>query len=498
MRPLLLLAAALPLLGDTGNAVCARCHADIARRYAATPMARTSGATGGSLQMERFASATAGAARVSPEFRLELTTPTGTVARQLAWFLGSGHIGRSYLFRHGTQWFQSPLSYYSVPAKWDRSPGYETLPFLEMTRVVEPACLQCHASRVQPPSAPQPFLDAGVSCERCHGPGEAHAARPAPTNIVQPARLAPEARDSVCAQCHLTGAARIARAGKERGSFRAGERLRDHVAIFVSAGEAPAGATATSHFEKLSRSRCRTAAGDRLGCATCHSPHAEATPATYNRQCQTCHTPSACKANAGPECIGCHMPKASASLEHLVFTDHAIPRRPTPAAAPPPITALREFWSGAAAPRDTALAYATAAATSPALRMEAYRLLQAAAPAGSRDVALLAQLAQFHERMGKPDQATALWERILTIDPGHSTAAVNLGIVRIRAGRRAEAIALWKKALARNPAQTGVYLNLAVAHYQAGEREAARATLQTLLDLEPEHPAARRMLAQMP
>ena len=40
--------------------------------------------------------------------------------------------------------------------------------------------------------------------------------------MANPAKLAPYARDSVCAQCHLTGEARIERAGRRFAEFRAG------------------------------------------------------------------------------------------------------------------------------------------------------------------------------------------------------------------------------------------------------------------------------------
>jgi hypothetical protein len=485
MRYLLALACALPALSDTGNAVCARCHSEIARQYARTGMARTSGRTGSA--GERF-----GHPAITPDFRLH----AGGVERKLEWFLGSGTIGRSYLFRKGSQLFQAPYSYYSSPGKWDVSPGYESKPFPELTRTVEPACLQCHASRLQPFSAPQPFLEPGVSCERCHGPGEKHAASPAKHNIVNPARLPAEQRDSVCAQCHLTGAARIARPGRLRGSFTPGEKLSDSIAVFVQPGAA---VSATSHFEKLAASRCRQASGDKLWCGTCHTPHADSSPSHYRQQCQSCHPAGACKGSTSQDCTGCHMPKRTGerSISHLAFTDHSIPRR---VASPPPsktIPALKEFWTGSATSRDTAMAYAVAAATEPGLQAAALDRLQAAAALSPTDVPLLAQLAQLLDRLGQEQPAAEIYSRILQLDPSHTAAAVNLGTWRIRNGNPKDAIALWLRALASDPSLIGARLNLAVAQFQSGDRAAARRSLLTVLDYEPEHPAARRMLAQL-
>ena len=75
---------------------------------------------------------------------------------------------------------------------------------------------------------------------------------------------------------------------------------------------------------------------------------------------------------------------------------------------------------------------------------------------------------------------------------------MNVGTYRIRQGSAKEAMALWLQALARNPALISARLNLAVAQYQSGNSAAAKASLKTVLDYEPAHPAALRMLAQIP
>ena len=469
MRALLVFIAALPVWADTGNAVCARCHAAIARQYAQTGMAQSSGRTGAPGFKEAF-----GHLNVTSNYELQL----GGASRQLEWFLGSGRIGRSYLFRKNGQLFQSPLSYYSEPKKWDISPGYENKPYMELTRAVEPACLQCHTSR------DRPFRDPGVTCERCHGPGDQHAAQPTKRNIVNPVKLPAEQRDSVCAQCHLTGAARVARVG---GAYTPGEKLSDSIAVFV---QNASDVSATSHFEKLARSRCKQASGNKLWCGSCHTPHADSTPAHYRQQCQSCHAPGACKANAGDDCIACHMPKRAGaqSISHLAFTDHAIPRRAGAAVDPPASGTLKEFWTGIANPRDTALAYAAAGLDS------AYPLLEQAAKTNPKDLPLLLQLAQFSQE----EKAAALYTQILQLDPANNTAAVNLGIHQIRQGKPKEAMALWLRALTRNPSLIGARMNLAVAQYQSGDPAAARLSLKAVLDYDPDHPAARRMLEQIP
>lgn len=188
------------------------------------------------------------------------------------------------------------------------------------------------------------------------------------------------------------------------------------------------------------------------------------------------------------------MPKgATRSVDHVAFTDHSIPRKPREANATETRRALRSFLPAPAGERETALGYAVAAMTEPAVRREAFERLQKA----PRDVAVMAQLAQFHDRMGQEEQAMALCEQIVAIEPDHPAAAVNLAIYRIKRGRTAEAIALWEAALKRSPAMTGARMNLAVALSRSGEREKAIAALRQALRFEPDFEPAMRLLREL-
>ncbi|MFN7923143.1 MAG: tetratricopeptide repeat protein [Bryobacteraceae bacterium] len=522
MLPLLLLLCAAAAAQEIGSKACAACHPDIARRYAATGMARSSGAVGSdrvreSFEQAAFQDAASGAYyRVSDRYLLSFHRDQTAGERALRWFVGSGNVGRSYLYEAGGFLYQSPVSYYSSPAKWDASPGYHNRHQVDLTRAVEPACLQCHASRVQPTAGTQnryaavPFLEGGISCERCHSPGAQHAAKmksraAGDKAIVNPAKLDAARRDSVCAQCHLTGVARVARAGATRGAYRPGALLSDTLAVFVWADAESAELTATSHFEKLARSKCKLASGEKLWCGTCHDPHAGTEPAAYRAKCLSCHNAVACKEQsaareaAKDDCVRCHMPRGQTRMgEHVAYTDHAIPRRPasSSSASARPGRELASFWRGAANDRDLALGYAVVAMTEPAVRGRALELLEKAA-AGSSDVPVLSQLAQFYDRMGRDERAAELCERILKAEPGNAAAAANLGIFRVKRGEVNEAIALWEKALAANPAQSGVRMNLAVARFRSGDVAGAKATLEKALEYDPDLEAARKMLAEM-
>jgi hypothetical protein len=441
------------------------------------------------------------------------------VQRMLGWFVGSGNVGRSYLFSHDGFLFQAPVSYYSATGEWNLSPGFQHRRGADFGRLVETKCLQCHASQLQTASgseiqfADAPFLEGGVSCERCHGPGGGHVARmkaggKGVLEIVNPAKLDAERRESVCAQCHLTGAARVARASARRSDFQAGARLADYVAVFVWSDAEAAKVTATSHFEKLAHSGCKKASGGRLWCGSCHDPHSAPEPservAFYRQKCQSCHEKRPCTASAesrrsaGDDCASCHMPKAvDRSVEHRAYTDHSIPRRPAVEGEPAsPVShgSLVSFWKAPGQDRDLAMAMASLAPTEPALRRPAFELLVKESARDPGDMALLSQLAQFHDRMGNEAAAMEACERIVRADPANAAAKVNLGIYYAKRGRTAEAIALWQDAVKRNPSLTGARVNLSVALFREGRKEEAEAALAKALEYEPDNDAARRLL----
>src|SRR5262249_53877851 len=159
--------------------------------------------------------------------------------------------------------------------------------------------------------------------------------------------------------------------------------------------------------------------------------------------CSGCH---ACKQEQQDNCTGCHMPKSPVTdAQHVVFTDHSIPRRPRKPAAPQS-SDLVPFPGYSTAPRDLALAYAIAA-TPPdgaAGRSRAQSLLEQAPHDHPDDVEILAYLAEIYRNTGKPDQAVPLYERALRLDPTQLTASVGLGGIHMERREFADAIRLWE------------------------------------------------------
>ena len=459
-----------------GSQVCRPCHVAIFDSYAQTPMARSSG------RAEPLPNADFTAAghryKVSGN---RLSFDGG--ASSIDYFIGSNTAGRTWLRAWEGYLFELPVTWYAQKKLWDASPGYEREPYVRLNRAVEPSCLLCHSSRVRPVLGTQnrygdpPFLENGVSCERCHGPGSEHVRDPAAARMVNPAQLDAERRDSVCSQCHLSGEARIERPGRRMVEFQAGERLADYATYLVWKGGRQ-DLKVTSHVEKLATSACRTAAGNLLSCLTCHAPHTNADKS--QAACLSCHTGAHLQQadRRQQRCTSCHMPKAqSADASHGVLTDHSIPRIPKPTAAPRP-TDLVGFL-GVDDDRALGLAYAELG------DKRAAEYLRRARPADWP--------VRLRRAVLEPDlsRAAALYESVLKERPGETSALVNLGTIYAGSGRAAEAATLWERALVANPAIEEAALNLAQIRHPA---EAA-VILRRYLILNPASPAARARLA---
>ena len=423
--------------------------------------------------------------------------------QELQFFVGSGRRGRSYLFGIDGFLYQSPASYYSQKKRWDTSPGYESSREMPFNRAIEPSCLFCHASEVRPIRGTEnryetvPFRQAGIGCERCHGPGSLHIQGKAA--MVNPAKLEPPRRDSLCAQCHLAGEARINQPGRDLSRFRPGDLLSDYVLDYVYEGDFNYPYKAISHVQALAQSRCKLASGDRMSCLSCHDPHsvprAEEKAGYFREKCLACHLQQNVSVelrrhfDGQRDCQGCHMPAmAGLSIGHTTLTDHRILRRPTSGAAASPAPRLVQFGVKQADTRGLGLAYAELAERSsqPLYATEAMRLLTEALPAYAQDEEVLTRLAYLHQLKGDNDQAAALYESALRNDPHQAAAAVNLGVLYAQHGRLDRAIELWRQALTTNPGLSQASIDLALALLAEHDKTDARRVLVDALRFDPD------------
>jgi hypothetical protein len=256
---------------------------------------------------------------------------------QFGLVIGSGRKGQTYLYWHGDQLFEMPVSYWTASGQWINSPGYsDGLPNFD--KPIIPRCLECHATyfrSVTPPAnrfAREGFV-LGITCERCHGPGSAHVARtqahqPAGNvaDIVNPAKLSAQRQMDLCALCH-------AGPGTERApafSFTAGQDISRYLAIEESNSDIPTDVHG-HQVQQLSASRCFRSG--TLTCATCHDVHqAQRDPVVFSQRCLSCHKVESCGRfpvlgeGIRERCVACHMPLRTS--QQIVFDSRGRQIRP--------------------------------------------------------------------------------------------------------------------------------------------------------------------------
>lgn len=315
---------------------------------------------------------------------------------KIAYAVGSGDNGFGFLVRRDNYLFEAPLSYYTKTRRWSFSPGYEIHNYA-FTRPVVEECIGCHSGRPQPVPGSvalyrdPPFTELAVGCENCHGPGEIHVRerqtghRPAgkiDTSIVNPAHLNGWLADNICMKCHQGGDVRVEQPGKTGQDFRPGMPLDNAIGIFKvplsrAVSEKP---VLLEHYFSMTLSKCYRASAGRLGCSTCHDPHAQPSGqdavAFYRAKCLECHRPENCtlalsaRQSKSDDCTSCHMPKRTVTtITHAALTDHTIAARP---GQPYPEEAFESHASG-----ETGLLYLTAKPGESASGIPDVTLLQA-------------------------------------------------------------------------------------------------------------------------
>jgi tetratricopeptide (TPR) repeat protein len=387
----------------------------------------------------------------------------GSAEYQVAYVIGSGSHASGYLVQAGDHLFQSPICYYPSRHRYDLAPGYDQTTEPGFTRPVGEECVLCHSGR--PLHVPgtenqykQPiFLEEAISCERCHGPAEEHLKSPVPGSIINPAKLASAARDSICEQCHLTGATqRILNPGRDFTDFHPGQRLEDVFTVYTRAGAKAF--KVVSHSEQLALSACARNSQGKMWCGTCHDPHAPAAPTAqnYNERCETCHQGKLAESHpAQTNCIGCHMTRRPAQDGgHTVFTDHRITKRPEPDAissSGDELTAWREP-AEALQPRNLALAYLNAGlfGRSAAQMMRGYRMLTALTSTED-DVDALRGMGRARLAARQPLEAVKAFERVLQLTPDSAAAEADLGTACLQSGQTEKAASHLERAMRLDP-----------------------------------------------
>ena len=438
---------------------------------------------------------------------------------EIAYVVGSGNHGFSYLVRVGDSLFQSPLAYYTRRQKWDMAPGFEKHPYPDFDRPVTLKCLLCHSGRPMPVRGTlnryeQPeFAAEAISCERCHGPTEAHLQQPSSTNIVNPRKLPQRARDSVCEQCHIAGETRIPNPGLSIADFQPGQRLEDVFSVYVfertratSGDDEPKvddELKVVSHVEHLSLSECFRKSAGKMWCGSCHNPHENPTsPQPYYRaRCLACHGATLAKqhAAASRNCIGCHMSKREVSDGgHTVFTDHRISRLPGKTGTggqgqklvawrkPAGRLAIRNLGlANISVGRDDLSAYHY---------KEGARLLSLYQKSSPGDPAVLEARGWAYHFARSHSLALRFFREALRLQPGSASAHRSVAIAWEKVGDRGKAIAALDRAIKLDPSYSRAYVELSRIYSEARQLDKVHETISRFLKVMPNSLSARRAL----
>ena len=501
------------------DAKCAQCHGDIFRRYLTTPMANASGLATEKLRTGTFVHKASGVeykiSAIDGIAILEYHTPRDSSKQPLSYFLGSGHLGATYLYSIGNYLFESPVAWYAASQGYDMKPGLAEMRKMPPPLPMESSCLRCHMSSVQD-SAPGtinrfqglPFLHTGITCEACHGDSQQHVLAHGKAPIVNPARLDADRRDSICISCHLEGDVSVERAGHSALNYRPGESISTYTAYYVRAG-ANLTVRGVSEVEQLSQSTCKRISGDRMSCTNCHDPHyspdAQHRVAFYRSKCLACHSQPEFAATHHPDnqdCTSCHMPRTGAmNILHVAWTDHRILKLPEERKTESDQgsgNVLVPIFSPGATKRDRAMAcYQALLEGDRSFETAAWEQLKEQRDSIANDKSALDALGNLSAERGDQQTAEQAFRRVLEIDPADLTALSNLGTLLAKQGKLTDSIPMLRTAFEHNQDIPGLAMNLARVECMAGDGAAARSTLETALIYSPNLEDVQRLLTQM-
>lgn len=300
------------------------------------------------------------------EYRLDAKDTVYSRTERISYIIGSGHHTNSHMMEENGYVFQVPITFYTQKGKWDLPPGFEHGNNTRFSRKIGIECMSCHNALpqyIQGSDNQYTGLPHGISCERCHGPGELHVKEkmqgfPPRTDgkftIVNPAKLSWQRQIDICQRCHLQGNA-VLKPGKDFSSFRPGMVLSETFDQFSPDYHGGEDFVMAAHAERFQKSPCfiGSTKGDldkpgsqvSFTCISCHNPHVtvrKTNTILFNQVCQSCHDAvklDTCSEQpmrlikAGNNCVMCHMPSSGTiDIPHVTVHDHYI-RKPVPRTA---------------------------------------------------------------------------------------------------------------------------------------------------------------------
>jgi ssDNA-binding Zn-finger/Zn-ribbon topoisomerase 1 len=229
---------------------------------------------------------------------------------------------------------------YVLPAQWDVNSrewvAYHPDDWQE--RPYAKHCAGCHTTGFE--AASGEWVEEGVQCEACHGPGLDHVALAGDrSHIVNPANLTFDEQTAICGQCHLRGHDPTGQHDFPTDYRPGGPLTLDEAFIPTTETDAffPDGSSKRHHQEYLDWQLSPHASG--VACVFCHVSHSRGetehqTRFVGNHRCVICHEEKkdlALHISYHPlgemVCTDCHMPTLAESTEaeyNFDFHSHTV------------------------------------------------------------------------------------------------------------------------------------------------------------------------------
>ena len=327
-------AASLAAATYVGSQKCQICHPETYARWSKTRMANVI------RDPKTHPEAVAG----------DFSKPNPLVTFKLAdvSFMYGDKWKQRYLYKKGDDYFVYPVQWDVTNKVWRAyNPAKGTdwwtniYPQSQAERPTGPLCDGCHSVNYN--ISNHTVTEWNVGCEKCHGPGSDHVAKPARSNVVNPARLDFVRANDVCLQCHTQGAPlKNPQTDGRHYDWPVGYTPGDKLSDFWKLEEHKLGETTFTHFPDGTGHKNRMQGNDYvqsqmylhgIKCGACHDVHGTANNADLIKSstslCQSCHTniePVAHSnhkvGSAGAECVGCHMPKIEQTIADVNVRAH--------------------------------------------------------------------------------------------------------------------------------------------------------------------------------
>ncbi|SDJ57822.1 doubled CXXCH domain-containing protein [Aliiruegeria lutimaris] len=249
------------------------------------------------------------------------------------------------LYTIGSQWKQRYLvkkdgTYFIAPTQFNIDTGrwvnyhegdWDKRPWLLK-------CGGCHATGVN--LEEESFVEPGVGCESCHGPGSHHAALPSSetfekrSTIVNPGKLTGGIATQICGSCHNRGTATKHEGAGWPVGYMPGKALESYYAS-IQPGDKHLYSNEFSkghHQQYIDWTKSKHA-DSGIDCISCHVVHELGNPQFEGKTkvqgdqlCLSCHEQvqqvGAHSVHSFGNCVSCHMPRIAKSAESGDIRSH--------------------------------------------------------------------------------------------------------------------------------------------------------------------------------